>query len=132
QHPEAGKECSRLRGACPGQVPEMAEEGEGRAEACPDRPAGRKVSGVWLRHAVSARLRLPPRSPGPKEFSLSDKGLLRKWDDLVCEAAKCVLLCKRCHAELHSGMHRDARERWAVEIPTGQVAQSVERAAENR
>jgi len=27
---------------------------------------------------------------------------LRKWEDVVTELEKCVLLCKNCHYELHN------------------------------
>lgn len=40
-------------------------------------------------------------NPQEKEFGLASKGLLRKWEDVVKEAEKCVLLCRNCHAELH-------------------------------
>lgn len=55
--------------------------------------------------------------PLQKTFSLSNAGLLRQWDELVREARKCVLLCCRCHAEVHAGLHEGLQAAW------GQVAQ---------
>jgi hypothetical protein len=56
--------------------------------------------------------------PSEKSFSLSDAGLLRQWEELVREARKCILLCCRCHAEVHAGMHAATELLWK-----GQVAQ---------
>lgn len=40
-----------------------------------------------------------------KKFSLSSAfAKPRSWDDIVEEAKKCVLLCCRCHRELHAGV----------------------------
>lgn len=36
-----------------------------------------------------------------KKFGISSHGLCRKWDELVEEVKKCILLCKNCHTELH-------------------------------
>lgn len=38
-----------------------------------------------------------------KEFGLSAKGLTRSWEKIKKELDKCVLLCVRCHCELHAG-----------------------------
>ena len=39
-----------------------------------------------------------------KSFSISEKGLCRKWQDLVDEVKKCIVLCRNCHAEEHYGI----------------------------
>jgi len=39
--------------------------------------------------------------PESKSFGISEKGLLKKWNDLVEETKKCKLLCLNCHAETH-------------------------------
>jgi len=41
------------------------------------------------------------RDPEEKEMSISNSGLLLKWERLEKEAKKCDLLCKNCHAEVH-------------------------------
>lgn len=38
-----------------------------------------------------------------KDFNISAK--LTSWDAIVRELAKCVLLCARCHREVHDGLH---------------------------
>jgi hypothetical protein len=65
------------------------------------------------------------RDPEEKLFSIGAAGLLGRWEDLLRELAKCVLLCCRCHAEVHSGLHRQLEEQ-----RKGQVAQLVERGPE--
>ncbi len=39
--------------------------------------------------------------PEQKEFQISK---IYKWDKMVEEAKKCILLCNRCHREIH---HKD-------------------------
>lgn len=41
--------------------------------------------------------------PSSKEFNLSGNST-RKWASIVQELRKCVLLCRNCHQEVHSGM----------------------------
>jgi hypothetical protein len=59
------------------------------------------------------------RDPASKVFDVSTRGLLRRWDELIVEVDKCVLLCCRCHAEVHAGLYPDRVALW-----NGQVAQS--------
>ena len=59
------------------------------------------------------------RDPASKKFEVSTRGLLARWEELIAEVRKCVLLCCRCHAEVHAGLHKDWEVRWK-----GQVAQS--------
>lgn len=42
--------------------------------------------------------------PTVKEFTFSGNGVPRAWKKMLDEAAKCVLLCRNCHAEVHSGV----------------------------
>lgn len=42
--------------------------------------------------------------PEKKSFGLSMRGITRSIDDLRAEAAKCVLLCGNCHAEVEAGL----------------------------
>jgi hypothetical protein len=43
------------------------------------------------------------RDPGEKTFALSDNGIARNLALAQEEAAKCVLLCANCHAEVENG-----------------------------
>ncbi len=87
------------------------------------------------------------RDPSTKVFEVCKRGLLRRWDELMREVEKCDLLCVRCHAEVHAGLHpsRDEGEREAARermvsgegrraldlFGAGQVAQMVEQQTEN-
>lgn len=42
--------------------------------------------------------------PSEKAFSLSRRGCTRAFAELKLEAAKCVLLCANCHAEVENGV----------------------------
>lgn len=42
--------------------------------------------------------------PSKKSFSLSRRGCTRAFAELQAEAAKCVLLCANCHAEVENGV----------------------------
>lgn len=41
--------------------------------------------------------------PSEKEFSFAALGNTRAWHKMKAEAAKCVMLCHNCHAEVHDG-----------------------------
>ena len=41
--------------------------------------------------------------PATKRFALSQEGVSRSLSTARAEAAKCVLLCANCHAEVESG-----------------------------
>jgi DNA-binding CsgD family transcriptional regulator len=43
------------------------------------------------------------QDPSQKEFSISREGVTRSFAELEAEAAKCVLLCANCHAEIEHG-----------------------------
>ena len=42
--------------------------------------------------------------PDTKTFSLSHRGVTRSIDAARAEAAKCILLCANCHAEVEAGI----------------------------
>lgn len=52
-----------------------------------------------------AALQFHHLDPAAKSFALSHRGLARALADVRAEAAKCVLLCANCHAEVEAG-HR--------------------------
>jgi len=54
-------------------------------------------------HRCIAALEFHHRDPAAKEFSLSRRGA-RSIERLRAEAAKCVLLCSNCHAEVEAGV----------------------------
>lgn len=41
--------------------------------------------------------------PEEKEYTVAQK-TYTKWDDLVLELRKCILVCANCHREIHSGL----------------------------
>jgi transposase-like protein/transcription elongation factor Elf1 len=51
-----------------------------------------------------AALEFHHADPSTKRFSLSLKGVARAYDTVREEAAKCVLLCANCHAEVEAGV----------------------------
>jgi transposase-like protein len=60
----------------------------------------------YARHP--AALQFHHVDPADKSFGLGVRGITRSLEELRKEAAKCVLLCANCHAELEAG---------AVELP---------------
>jgi hypothetical protein len=52
------------------------------------------------------------RDPARKRFDVASRGLLRRWEELIAEVKKCVLLCSRCHAEVHDGLHKAMELHW--------------------
>jgi 5-methylcytosine-specific restriction endonuclease McrA len=47
--------------------------------------------------------------PRTKTFGLAEGGLARSLAEARAEAAKCILLCANCHAEVEAGLTRLAR-----------------------
>jgi transposase len=52
-----------------------------------------------------AALEFHHREPREKSFALSHRGVARSLARARAEAAKCILLCANCHAEVEAGMH---------------------------
>ena len=53
--------------------------------------------------ACAAALQFHHRDPALKLFGIGQRGLGIGWEKLRAEAAKCVLLCANCHAEVEAG-----------------------------
>jgi hypothetical protein len=43
-------------------------------------------------------------NPKEKEITLSLIGLLRKWEIIIKEIKKCILVCSNCHKEFHANL----------------------------
>ncbi len=69
----------------------LVAEAGGRCSLC---GYDRCVAALEFHHVV----------PAEKRFALSQRGLARSMDKARAEAAKCVLLCANCHAEVEAGM----------------------------
>lgn len=54
----------------------------------------------------AAALQFHHREPIQKAFGISDRGISRALEYARKEAAKCVLLCATCHAEVEAGVAR--------------------------
>jgi 5-methylcytosine-specific restriction endonuclease McrA len=55
--------------------------------------------------------------PAQKEFGLSLRGVARSLDRMRAEAAKCVLLCSNCHAEVEAGVATLSAETASKAVP---------------
>lgn len=53
--------------------------------------------------ACMAALEFHHLDPSAKSFPLSRRGITRSFAELQAEAAKCILLCANCHAEVEAG-----------------------------
>jgi len=62
-----------------------------------------------------AALEFHHREPAEKRFNLSANNLLRRWELVQEEAAKCDLVCTNCHRQIEDELWRAAMERAATE-----------------
>jgi hypothetical protein len=44
------------------------------------------------------------RDASEKDFGISQTGTPHRWEKVVAELAKCVMLCANCHREVHAGV----------------------------
>ncbi len=42
--------------------------------------------------------------PSIKKFSLNNRSAMLKWDRVLEELKKCILVCANCHGEIHTGL----------------------------
>jgi DNA-directed RNA polymerase subunit RPC12/RpoP len=73
----------------------LVREAGGRCERC---GYDRFVGALQFHHCTSKT----------KAFGLSERGMTRSLDAARAEAAKCMLLCSNCHAELEGGIFEAA------------------------
>jgi hypothetical protein len=45
-----------------------------------------------------------------KEFGIAHKGYCRAWEKVKEELDKCILVCNRCHTEIHEGLHENYKQ----------------------
>ena len=69
----------------------LVAEAGGRCALC---GYDRAMAGLHFHH----------REPSEKAFALSARGMALSLDAARAEAAKCILLCSNCHAEVESGL----------------------------
>ena len=55
-------------------------------------------------HKCMRALEFHHLDPSKKDFGFSENGTQKSWELQKLELDKCVLLCCRCHAEVHEGL----------------------------
>ncbi len=56
------------------------------------------------RAGPQAILEFHHRDATEKEFGITQDGIPRRWEKVVAELAKCVMLCANCHRKVHAGV----------------------------
>jgi hypothetical protein len=54
-----------------------------------------------------------------KGFGLSTKGITNSWEKVKKEIEKCILVCCRCHREIHDGLHLDIIQKYFQNLKLG-------------
>jgi hypothetical protein len=83
------------------------------------RAKARLISGLGGKCCIcgyskcDAALEIHHIDPSKKDFAFGQI-VAKRWDDIVQEARKCVLLCANCHREVHAGLVAlsDSRPVW--------------------
>ena len=47
--------------------------------------------------------------PSKKDMSVSRCGMLTKWNTIIKEVKKCIMICANCHREYHAGLISDEK-----------------------
>ena len=64
---------------------------------------GSKCAGCG-RDGPAALFEFHHRDAAKKDFGLSESGIPHRWEKVVAELEKCVMLCANCHREVHAGV----------------------------
>lgn len=56
------------------------------------------------RDGVPAIFEFHHRDATQKDFGIGQDGIPRRWEKVVAELARCVMLCANCHREVHPGV----------------------------
>ena len=72
---------------------------------------------------LPAVLEFHHRDAKEKEFGISRDGMVRPWEKILAELAKCVMLCANCHREVHAGV-RQIEGRQGLILPPIEIAAS--------
>jgi len=73
---------------------------------------------------VPALLEFHHRDAAEKEFGISRDGMVRPWEEIVTELAKCVMLCANCHREVHAGVRQIEVQKGLI-LPAGEIVGST-------
>lgn len=103
--------CHRLRHVAADPAPIRVLEADARARM--KQRAVEYMGGSCMgcdRTGPLALFEFHHRDAGTKDFGISENGILRRWDSIAAELAKCVMLCANCHREVHAGMRTVAED----------------------
>jgi hypothetical protein len=96
RRPDGGWRCGRCRSE---QVSNWRRRVKQRLV---DEAGGKRVLCGYDRY--QGALQFHHLNPQGKEFTISRNGATRSFAEVRCEAAKCILLCANCHAEVEGGV----------------------------
>lgn len=96
--------CHRLRHAAEDLVRPIGPVGRYRRRAkvrAVEHMGGRCQGCSWA--GLPAVFEFHHLDPAQKSFGITQDGIPRRWERVVAELAKCVMLCANCHREVHAG-----------------------------
>jgi len=105
------KKCDLLCANCH-RVRHTLIDGGGAGHDVVERRRGRKARAVAHmggschacgRDGPPATFEFHHLAANEKDFGISETGILHRWEKVVSELAKCVMLCANCHREVHAG-----------------------------